>query len=172
MHWTGTEQSIRRRLLLKEVDPSIMMSWDFDVFYYTHEQLIAHVCVMFIRLGLTDQAALSLVDTGRFDNMKSSRRGSECSDRGGGTAYQSLNDDLQGPPAPINPAGLVDVDTLWTFIEEVSSQKKHGILTWYSGLMPWVLLMKTGEELTVLKSTGHMWLLGTCNKFRKFIHPF
>ena len=43
--------SLREQILA--VDHDLLESWDFDVFFYTREQLIAHVCAMFMRLGLT-----------------------------------------------------------------------------------------------------------------------
>ena len=51
------DSSVAEALLLREqvlaVDVDMLESWDFDVFFYTREQLIAHLCVMAMRLGFT-----------------------------------------------------------------------------------------------------------------------
>ena len=36
-------------------DPDVLDTWDFDVFFYTQEQLVAYVALMFVHLGLTTQ---------------------------------------------------------------------------------------------------------------------
>lgn len=38
---------------IKAVDVTTLESWNYDVFFYTQEELIAHTCVMFMQLGLT-----------------------------------------------------------------------------------------------------------------------
>ena len=38
---------------IASIDPDSLDTWDFDVFFFTQEQLVAHVCLMFMRLGLT-----------------------------------------------------------------------------------------------------------------------
>ena len=57
--WQQLQQdsSVAEALLLREqvlaVDVDLLESWDFDVFFYTRDQLIAHLCVMAMRLGFT-----------------------------------------------------------------------------------------------------------------------
>lgn len=46
---------MKLRLSIAQLDYDILDSWDFDVFYYMPEQLIAYVALMFISLGLTTQ---------------------------------------------------------------------------------------------------------------------
>jgi hypothetical protein len=38
-----------------QCDPDMLDTWDFDVFFYTPEQLVAYVALMFMHLGLTTQ---------------------------------------------------------------------------------------------------------------------
>ena len=42
---------------IADVDPESLATWDWDVFFHTKEQLIAHVCRMFMQLGLTQSQA-------------------------------------------------------------------------------------------------------------------
>ena len=52
------EARLRRSITL--CDPDILDTWDFDVFFYTHEQLVAYVALMFMHLGLTTQDVRAL----------------------------------------------------------------------------------------------------------------
>lgn len=47
------EVKLRRSITL--LDSDVLDSWDFDVFFYTPEQLVAYVALMFMHLGLTSQ---------------------------------------------------------------------------------------------------------------------
>jgi len=53
----GASPAIARRLAAAAVDSEALDSWDWDVFQFTHDQLVPHVLVMFIRLGLTQHEA-------------------------------------------------------------------------------------------------------------------
>lgn len=44
-------------LAMAAVDSEALDSWDWDVFQFTHDQLVPHVLVMFMRLGLTQHEA-------------------------------------------------------------------------------------------------------------------
>lgn len=46
---------MKLRLSIAQLDYDILDSWDFDVFYYMPEQLVAYVALMFMSLGLTTQ---------------------------------------------------------------------------------------------------------------------
>ena len=48
-------QALQMRQLLMGVEVEKMDSWDFDVFFFTPDQLIAYVALMFMHLGLTTQ---------------------------------------------------------------------------------------------------------------------
>ena len=45
-------QALQIRTTIAALDASEVDSWDFDVFNYTEEQLIAYVCRMFMNTGL------------------------------------------------------------------------------------------------------------------------
>ena len=49
------EPEVKLRLSIAQLDYDILDSWDFDVFYYMPEQLVAYVALMFMSLGLTTQ---------------------------------------------------------------------------------------------------------------------
>ena len=49
----GASPTVARRMAVAEVDSAALDSWDWDVFRHTHEQLVPHVVIMFMRLGLT-----------------------------------------------------------------------------------------------------------------------
>lgn len=49
----GSSPTVARRMAVAEVDSAALDSWDWDVFRHTHEQLVPHVVIMFMRLGLT-----------------------------------------------------------------------------------------------------------------------
>ena len=49
----GSSPTVARRMAVAEVDSASLDSWDWDVFRHTHEQLVPHVVIMFMRLGLT-----------------------------------------------------------------------------------------------------------------------
>lgn len=51
----ATAMHIRNEIA--EADPEALHTWDLDVFFHTKEQLIAHVCRMFMCLGLTQHQA-------------------------------------------------------------------------------------------------------------------
>ena len=46
---------MKLRRSIAQLDYEILDSWDFDVFYYMPEQLVAYVALMFMSLGLTSQ---------------------------------------------------------------------------------------------------------------------
>lgn len=54
------EPEVKLRLSIAQLDYDILDSWDFDVFYYMPEQLIAYVALMFMSLGLTSQDVSNL----------------------------------------------------------------------------------------------------------------
>lgn len=49
------EPEVRLRRSITACDPDVLDTWDFDVFFYTQEQLVAYVALMFVHLGLTTQ---------------------------------------------------------------------------------------------------------------------
>ncbi len=49
----GASPAVARRMAVAEVDAAALDGWDWDVFRHTHEQLVPHVVIMFMRLGLT-----------------------------------------------------------------------------------------------------------------------
>ena len=49
------EPEVKLRRSIAQLDYEILDSWDFDVFYYMPEQLVAYVALMFMSLGLTSQ---------------------------------------------------------------------------------------------------------------------
>lgn len=51
----AAEPEVRLRRSIAQLDYNILDSWDFDVFYYMPEQLVAYVALMFMSLGLTAQ---------------------------------------------------------------------------------------------------------------------
>ncbi len=55
------EPEVKLRLSIAQLDYDILDSWDFDVFCYMPEQLIAYVALMFMSLGLTSQDVSDLL---------------------------------------------------------------------------------------------------------------
>ena len=51
----NAEPEVRLRRSITACDPDVLDTWDFDVFFYTQEQLVAYVALMFVHLGLTTQ---------------------------------------------------------------------------------------------------------------------
>ncbi len=49
------EPEVKLRRSITVLDADVLDSWDFDVFFYTPEQLAAYVALMFMHLGLTSQ---------------------------------------------------------------------------------------------------------------------
>jgi hypothetical protein len=53
----GAPPAEARQRAVAEVDADALDAWSWDVFRYTHDQLVPHVLVMFMRLGLTQHEA-------------------------------------------------------------------------------------------------------------------
>lgn len=49
------EPEVRLRHSMTQLDADVLDSWDFDVFFFTPDQLVAYVALMFMHLGLTTQ---------------------------------------------------------------------------------------------------------------------
>ena len=60
----GASPAVARRMAVAEVDSAALDSWDWDVFRHTHAQLVPHVVIMFMRLGLTQHEARSRAGRG------------------------------------------------------------------------------------------------------------
>ncbi|KAK9829381.1 hypothetical protein WJX72_005491 [[Myrmecia] bisecta] len=109
--------SMRIRRLIHEVDGGILDSWDFDVFFFTPEQLVAHVCVMFMRLGLTatDVATFSKVTT----------LAATLGQEGSIAAFAAALEHVESQPGYANEHSLVNIEVLWNFVEAVSKVYQH-----------------------------------------------
>jgi hypothetical protein len=51
----NAEPEVKLRHSITQLDSDLLDSWDFDVFFFTPDQLIAYVALMFMHLGLTTQ---------------------------------------------------------------------------------------------------------------------
>ncbi len=51
----NAEPEVKLRHSITQLDSDVLDSWDFDVFFFTPDQLVAYVALMFIHLGLTTQ---------------------------------------------------------------------------------------------------------------------
>ena len=74
---TAVKEALALREQMLAVDVDLLESWDFDVFFYTRQQLVAHLCMMAVRLGLTQaqvNLCLALV-------VKCQHAGSSCQHR-------------------------------------------------------------------------------------------
>ena len=45
-------EALHMRLLISKVTTTAMDVWDFDVWAFSHEELVAHLCQMFMQQGL------------------------------------------------------------------------------------------------------------------------
>ncbi|KAK9831398.1 hypothetical protein WJX81_001157 [Elliptochloris bilobata] len=102
----GASPQVARRLAAAEVDSAVLDSWDWDVFQYTPEQLVPHVLVMFMRLGLTQHEADS------FSGLRSDSTNSTAS-------QASALAEAEAAAAQVTDGLFLDLDTLWTFVQEV-----------------------------------------------------
>jgi hypothetical protein len=51
----NAEPEVKLRRSMTLLDADVLDTWDFDVFFYTPEQLRTYVALMFMHLGLTSQ---------------------------------------------------------------------------------------------------------------------
>lgn len=51
----NAEPEVKLRHSITQLDSDVLDSWDFDVFFFTPDQLVAYVALMFMHLGLTTQ---------------------------------------------------------------------------------------------------------------------
>ncbi|KAK9915025.1 hypothetical protein WJX75_003738 [Coccomyxa subellipsoidea] len=102
----NAEPEMKLRHSITQLDSDLLDSWDFDVFFFTPDQLIAYVALMFMHLGLTTQDKATVAEISAVT--------------GGGRLLAALaSAELAAAETLHGPEARVDLDILWIFIGEV-----------------------------------------------------